>query len=111
MIIFDVPEGLPVPSLSVPPNDIPAWNAYENSHIEALFDFADSFLHDNGAILVFLPESPSIRMDVKSYAASYDFKIFKDWWGINELRLTSPLNSNHTVSDVVTNFLYLVLLH
>ena len=111
MIIFDVPEGLPIPGLSVPPNDIPAWNVYKNSHIEALFEFPDSFLHDNGTILVFLPESPSIRMDVKSYAASYDFKIFKDWWDINELRLTSPLSSDHTVSDVVTNFLYLGLSH
>ena len=110
-IIFDVPEGLPIPGLFVPPNDIPAWNVYENSHIEALFEFADSLLHDNGVILIFLPESPSIKMDVKSYVASYDFKIFKDWWGINELRLTSLLCSDHTVSDVVTTFLYLSLLH
>ena len=50
-------------------------------------------------------------MEVKSYAASYDFKIFKDWWDINELRLTSPLSSDHTVSDVVTNLLYFSLLH
>ena len=77
MIIFDVPQGLPIPSLSVPPNDIPAWNVYEHSHIESLFEFADSFLHGNGAILAFLPESPSIKMDVKSYAASYDFKILR----------------------------------
>ena len=48
---------------------------------------------------------------MKSYAASYDFKIFKDWWGINELRLTSPLNLDHTISDVVTTFLYLSFLH
>jgi hypothetical protein len=93
----DLPDGLPVPNASSPPDIIPSWNAYNSKDIEALFEFADGFLTDDAPLLLFLPEFKTIRDDVRAYAASYGFALTKDWWGINELPLCLPTNTKLTV--------------
>lgn len=62
LIIFDVSEGLPVPGVSQG-NEVPSWNKLEvcpgesgsdkSPWIHAAFNFADQWIADNGAVLVF----------------------------------------------------------
>jgi hypothetical protein len=99
LIIADLPEGLPVPNVSSPPDLIPSWNAHNSKDIEALFEFADGFLTDDAPLLLFLPEFKTIRDDVRSYAASYGFALAKDWWAINELPLCLPTDTKLTVQS------------
>ena len=92
-----MPEGLPVPNVSSPPDLIPSWNAHNSKDIEALFEFADGFLTDDAPLLLFLPEFKIIRDDIRAYAASYGFALAKDWWAINELPLCLPTDTKLTV--------------
>jgi len=39
LIIVDVPEGLPVPTVSNPPGSIPKWNQFSLVEVQAIFDF------------------------------------------------------------------------
>ncbi len=57
-----MPEGLPVPNVSSPPDLIPTWNAHNSKDIEALFEFADGFLTDDAPLLLFLPEFKRLGM-------------------------------------------------
>ena len=93
LILADIPDGMPVLSISKHAKDIPSWNEYSIPLVESLFEFSDYFLHDCGGMLVFLPEVPSIRADVLSYASGYGFKVFRDWWAINDLPFTSHSNA------------------
>jgi hypothetical protein len=98
LVVVDIPEGLPVPGLSSPPAAIPDWNVNIKSHLEAVFEFTHYYLHSNAPFLILMPESPTMRAEVQTYARTYDFKILKDWWGFNSLRLASPKDPSTTVS-------------
>lgn len=108
LVVVDIPEGLPVPGISSPPTAIPYWNVYIESHLEAVFEFAHYYLHGNAPLLILMPESPAIRAEVQTYARTYDFKIFKDWWGFNSLRLASPKDPSTTVSTLNPSPLYFI---
>jgi hypothetical protein len=47
--------------------------------VETIFAYSVQHLSDDGAILIFLP----------GWAQEYGYMQYKDWWGINELRLSS----------------------
>ena len=53
LVIADLPEGLPVPTVSVPSSVVPTWNEKSEDYLQELFDFADEILHDNGVLLLF----------------------------------------------------------
>ena len=86
-IIADLPEGLPVPNVSTPSHVIPAWNDHKRKNIEALFEFACTYLTDDGIFLLFVHEKKNVKVDVRTFAASHNFVLRKDWWGFNELPL------------------------
>lgn len=106
LVVVDIPEGLPVPGVSSPPTAIPDWNVYIESHLEAVFEFAHYYLHGNAPLLILMPESPAMRAEVQTYARTYDFKILKDWWGFNSLRLASPKDPSTTVSTQNPSLLF-----
>ena len=90
MLIADIPDNLPVPGISNPSTTVPDWNKTNvDDFVEILFAYAVQHLFDDGAILMFLLESPSIRNDVLGWATEYSYNMYKGWWGINKLRLTS----------------------
>ena len=93
LVLADIPDGMLVPSISKHAKDILIWNEYSIPLVESLFEFLDYFLHDNDGMLVFLPEVPSIRSDVLSYAGGYGFKVSRDWWAINDLPFNSHTNA------------------
>jgi hypothetical protein len=55
LIIVDVPEDLPVPTVSKPTDAVPPWNQSANSILEAAFVFAENYLQDDGAMIVIDP--------------------------------------------------------
>lgn len=98
LLIADIPDNLPVPGILNPPNSIPEWNKTDvDDFVEILFAYVVRYMSDDGAILLFLPKSPSIRKDVLGWATAYGYIQYKDWWGINELRLTSFKDPSRTV--------------
>ena len=98
LLIADLPEGLPVPHISSPPSVIPKWNKHNTTEVEAIFEFAFSFFHDDAFVLLFIPECKDVRQDVRTYSATYGFTLLRDWWGINGMKLCSGVNASATVS-------------
>lgn len=92
-----MPDGLPVPNISDPPLSVPYWNTYDEEFAEYIFEFASGSLQDDGAVMLFLPDSPKIRHMVDKDAKLHGFKMHTDWWGVNELRMTSCKDTNFTV--------------
>lgn len=110
LIVADVPDNLPVPRISSPSDFVPAWNQCNiDDFVETLFAYAVQHLSDDGAILLFLPESPLIRKDVLGWAQEYGYVQYKDWWGINELRLSSYRDLRRTVTLVYNPYLIFCL--
>lgn len=110
LLIADIPENLPVPTVSNPSSLIPPWNVRKKALLEPedgetsedfmqdLFDHADSYIHDDGALLLFYPDDQTLRREIAGYVERDGFKLFKEWWGINRLRLALPNNPTRTVS-------------
>ena len=53
LIIADLLEGLPVPTVSVPSSVVFTWNEKNDDYLQELFDFTDEMLHDNGVLFFF----------------------------------------------------------
>lgn len=97
LIIVDVPEGLSVPTVSTPPSSVPAWNKFSEEWLLAIFDFAETYLHDGGGLLVIYPFCRQIKSHLLGNCKSFGFQSKKDWWGMNRLHLTSPSDPLSTV--------------
>lgn len=94
---MDVPEGLPVPTVSNPPTSVPSWNQFSEVGLRDIFDFADSYLHDAGALLVISPFCRNIKGHLLGNCRSFGFKLYKEWHGMNWLHLTSASDHSTTV--------------
>ena len=106
LVIADIPENLPVPNVSDPSYSVPSWNALDSDFLGELFDFADEILHDDGALLLFHPDdNGDIRESIEDHFAAFGFTIFKEWLGVNRLRLSSAKHKDKT-----TNLFQVVLL-
>ena len=106
LLIGDLSEGIFVPLVS--PSAILEWNKHDSDEIEGIFEFAFHFLQDDAHILLFVPESKNVRLDVWTFAATYEFVLIKDWWGINFMHLCSRVDASSKVY-VVDNFLIFLI--
>jgi len=106
LMLVDLPEGLPVPGVSVPASSIPVWNQDSKEWLQPIFDFADQHLQDDGAIIFFHPFRLSTKSTILGYCKTYGFQIEKEWWGMNRLHLTSPANPSSTVSLLIYFLLF-----
>lgn len=97
LIIADIPENLPVPTVSNPSIAVPPWNSREPGYVESIFEFARMYLQNDGALLLFHCDDRDLFTEVFDLADSYDFVMAKDWWGINDLNLASPRDPKSTV--------------
>ena len=99
LIIADIPENLTVPFVTDPtdPNAIPPWNVRETGYVESILEFASIYLQRDGAVLLFHCEDPDLVHEVFENALTYEFILYKDWWGINELPLQSPKHGSRKV--------------
>jgi hypothetical protein len=98
LVNIDISDDLPIPELSSPPSFVPEWNKRKKGFLEVLFDFANSNLHDNGAILFFFSDDLDVKADLKGLMSAYGFLTFKEWMGMNRLRMTSARDHSKTVS-------------
>jgi hypothetical protein len=106
LVIADIPENLPVPNVSDPSYSVPSWNALDSDFLGELFDFADEILHDDGALLLFHHvDNGDFRESIESHFAAFGFTMFKEWLGVNRLRLSSAKHKEKT-----TNLFQVVLL-
>ena len=106
LVIFDVPENLPVPGI-IPAGEVPHWNKlkmkskcpgrHESPWIHRAFEFASTWLQDDGAILVFFPDSKFISNEILSWADWANFQEEGKWFVSNELPLTRPDYVGRTV--------------
>jgi hypothetical protein len=98
LIIVDIPENLPVPGISNPTSAIPTWNVRLKKYVDTVFEFADNFLHDNAALLLFHANDRELQLEIEEYASTYEFKLLMDWWALNELPLALPRDPSAMVS-------------
>ena len=95
LIIADIPENLPVPGISTL---IPDWNKRAENYVETLFEMADMYFHDDGALVLIHSNDRSLLKEIDELADQYDMKLVRDWWGINELSLASARDPSTTVN-------------
>ena len=97
LILADIPENLPVPGISAPFTSVPPWNMRPKGYVESIFEFGDVYLHDDAAILLFHCDDQALYSEVEEAADQYNFRLCKDWWGINDIALASPKFPSSTV--------------
>lgn len=86
-----------MPGISAPSTVIPQWNVRPEKYVDTIFEFAELYLHDDAAILLFHANDRDILFDVEECAISYSFRLAHDWWAINDLPLALPRDSTSTV--------------
>jgi hypothetical protein len=77
---------------------VPEWNKRQKGFLEVVFDFANLHLYDKGAIFFFFSDDLDIKADLKGLMSAYGFLAFKEWMGVNYLRMTSTRDHSKTVS-------------
>jgi hypothetical protein len=97
-MIFDIPEYLLVPNMSSLPSSIPDWNQMHKDLLISVFDFAGRHVHDDGVLLLFLPDDLKLKATLQVYMEAYHFSVYQEWMGVNRLRLTSDWDVTTTVS-------------
>lgn len=106
LIIADVPEGLCVPGVSVPAQEVPSWNSKDESFLAGVFSLASNILHDNGALVIIHSDDNGYWPgEIKEWSKEFNFVVFKSWFGYNRLRLASA-----KMSGATTNLFRIVLL-
>ena len=91
LLIAEYPDGQRVPGVSNPPSQIPPWNEYSDTFLKVTMGFAYSYLHDDGAFILFYPDSPTVRKEISSFFKNYKMKVLDEWTIINYLHLANPL--------------------
>ena len=105
LIIAEYPDGLPVPGVSEVPGQVPSWNKQVVNFIKFTIGFCQGYLHDDGALLLFYPDSVQIKREVLSFLYNNNLEVKEEWTIVNSLHLTHPLHNSKRVS----NFCHLML--
>jgi hypothetical protein len=104
LVIAEYPDGLPVPGLSNPPSQVPTWNAFQPKFLQVMMSFTVQYLHDDGAFLLFYPDSAAVKKEISGYFKNYNFKVQEEWTVINCLHLANPLNAAKNVRNSIHSF-------
>ena len=67
LIIADYPDGMQVSGVSDPPHIVPNWNEHSASFLKCVMQFSTKFLHDDGVMLIFYPDSTAIKREIMSF--------------------------------------------
>lgn len=78
-------ENLLVPTISSPHDIVLMWNLDKKAHLDVMFKFAMTQMHDNGAMVLVHADDPITRPEIISYDKMNDFTTYKEWKGINKL--------------------------
>ena len=66
LIIVEYPGGLRVPTVSNPPIQIPHYNREIPNFLTAMISFVTTYLHDDGAFLLFYLDGSNKRKEISS---------------------------------------------
>jgi hypothetical protein len=99
LIIAENPDGLPVPGVSDFPSQVPTWNKQVQNFIKFTIGFCQGYLHDDGALLLFIPDSVQIKKEVLSYLYNNNLEVKEEWTIVNSLHLTHPMHNSKRVSN------------
>ena len=64
LMIMDIPEGLPVPSVASPTSSTPEWNKLPDRFVKTVFKIASGLVHDNKVLLLFHPYDLQMRANI-----------------------------------------------
>jgi hypothetical protein len=104
LVIAEYPDGLPIPGLSNPSSQVSSWNAFHPNFLKVMMSFTVQYLHDDGAFLLFYPDSAAMKKEISSYFKNYHFKVQEEWTVINCLHLANPLNQAKNVRNTILSF-------
>ena len=111
LMIMDILEGLPIPTVASPTSSVPEWNKLLDRLLETVFKIASGLVHNNGVLLLFHPDDLQMRADIRGCLKAYHFSLFKEFMGVNRLPLTSARNASKTVSiSGILKFFFLLAL-
>ena len=97
-MIAEIPDGLRVPRVSVPPSQVPHWNELDPAFLQTMMSFANAYIHDDGAFLLFFHGGSTMRKEISGYFKNYNFKFKDEWTLINDMHLANPTNQEKHVS-------------
>jgi hypothetical protein len=103
LIIAEYPDGLPVPGVSEFPAEVPTWNKQVQNFIKFTIGFSQGYLHDDGALLLFIPDSVQIKKEILSFLYNNNLEIKEEWTIVNSLHLTHPMHNSKRVG-ISTHF-------
>ena len=106
LFFADVHENLHVPSISASPLDVPMWNKRSSTYFEVLFAFANTNLHDNGVLVFAHAVDPEVSRSIHNWAHTEEFYVAKDWFGMNDLDLQSPITPSELVIPLYPYLFY-----
>ena len=104
LISAEYPDGLPISSVLVFPAQVPTWNKQVQNFIKFTIGFCQGYLHDDGALLFFIPDSVQVKKEVLSYLFNNNLEVKEEWTIVNSLHLTYSLHNSKRVS-ICTQFL------
>jgi len=81
------------------PSQIPHWNASILSFLHVMMVFFLTYLHDDGAFLLFYPDNSMVKREVTGFFKNYKLKIKNHWTIINCLHLAKPMNPSKNISS------------
>jgi hypothetical protein len=99
LIIADYPDGLPVPGVSEFPGQVPDWNKRVQNFIKFTIGFSQGYLHDDGALLLFMPDNVQVKKEVLSFLYNNNLEVKEEWTIVNSLHLTHPMHNSKRVSN------------
>jgi hypothetical protein len=99
LIIAEYPDGLPVPGVSEFPEQVPHWNKHVQNFVKFTIGFCQGYLHDDGALLLFYPDSVQIKKEVFSFLYNNNLEVKEEWTIVNSLHLTHPIHISKRVSN------------
>lgn len=106
MVLFDVPEDLPVPAIDGG-KVVPDWNKLptrmseggrkESQWIYRAFEMAATLLRDGAPLIVFYPDSKFISNELQAWAHWAEFEEETKWFAINGLPLSRAGHPGRTL--------------
>ncbi len=85
LLIVKVLSNLPVPLVSTTTTIVPFWNCHIDNYAYKIFGFANKYLADNGAILLFHDDDTHIQKEIKFILETNGYEIHSKWAIINTL--------------------------
>ena len=98
LVIVDFPDGVCVPGVSDPPTQVPNWNEFSPKFLRSAMTFQVSYLHDDGAFLLFYPDGERPKQEIMKLLKKSKLKLREEWTVINSMHLANPENPQRRVS-------------